>query len=163
MTNLSCVNETCSPLVEQMTRQTSDRVGLPGLNPGCTWVTLTVPTSQVRSWLIYARDAPSTVFPENVLCVEHALIRGAIIDAAASPPRMALQGSVYKRHHREADPVGPLYLRLPLQPSELFMPELQAPSFLPETHWLHEPSADPTLVGDIARLDGLKHPRGMQR
>jgi hypothetical protein len=77
------------------------------------------------------------VFPENILCVEHDIVRGAIIDTTASPPRMALHGSVYELHRRDADHVGPLHMRLPLQPSELFMPERQAPSVLPETHWLH--------------------------
>ena len=149
--------------MERITGQASDRLDLLELDPGCTWVTLSLPTSNGRSWLIYARYAPSLVFLENTLCVEHAIVRGAIINAAASPPRMALQGSVYELHQSEADPVCPLYLQLPLQPSDLFMPELQTPSFLPETHWLHESSADPTLVGDIARQAGLEHPRDMQR
>ena len=52
MTNLSCVNETCSHLVELMTRQTSDQLGLPGLDHGCSWATLSVPTSPSRSWSI---------------------------------------------------------------------------------------------------------------
>ena len=98
------------------------------------------------------------MFPENILCIEHALVRGAMIDTTASPPLMALQGSVYELHRRHNDPDGPLHMRLPLQPSELFMPELEASSFLPSTHWLHEPPADPSLVGDIARMAGLEHP-----
>jgi len=35
-TDIFFVNETCSHLVEHMTRQTSDRLGLPGLGDDCT-------------------------------------------------------------------------------------------------------------------------------
>jgi len=161
MTTLSCVIETCSHLVERMTRQTSDRLGLPGLGNDGVWVTLVIPTSHARPWLIYARYGE---FPENILCVEHAIVRGAIVDTTASPPRMALHGSVYELHRRNTDgPDGPLHMRLPLQPDDLFMPELEAPSFLPSTHWLYETPADTTLVGDIARMAGLEHPRDLQR
>ena len=87
-----------------------------------------------------------------------------MIDTTAPPPRMALHGSVYELHRRNTDgPDGPLHVRLPLQPGDLFMPELEAPSILPYTHWLYEPPADTTLVGDIARMAGLEHPRDLQR
>jgi len=163
MTNLSCVNETCSHLVEHMSRQTSDRLGLPGLRNDGSWATLAVPTSHARPWLIYARYGD---FPENTLCIEHAIVRGAVIDATASPPRMGLHDSVYELHRRNTDgPDGPLHMRLPLQPGDLFMPEmeLEAPSFLPRTHRLYDPPADTTLAEGIARMAGLEHPRNMQR
>ena len=52
-----------------------------------------------------------------------------------------------------------------MQPDDLFMPELEleAPSFLPRTHWLYDPPADTTLAEGVARMAGLEHPRDMQR
>ena len=63
-------------------------------------------------------------------------------------------------------------MRLPLQPDDLFMPEmggeapdmeLETASFLPHSHWLYDPPADLTLAARIARMAGLEHPQAMQR
>jgi hypothetical protein len=153
--DMSGVNETCSHLVEQISQRAADRMELPGLEPGCSWATLHLPTSSGRSWGIDARYGPSMAFPENLLCIQHAIVRGAVIDVNAPPPFMALQGKVYELHRSATETIDPLYLQLPLHPSISFMPKFQATLFLPKTHWVHEPSLDPTLRGDIARLAGV--------
>ena len=90
------------------------------------------------------------------------MVRGAVIDVAASPPRMQLQDAVFELHHRDSSLDGPLYLQLPLVPCGLFMPAFQPTTFLPIDHWLHRRSMNAAVAGTIARLAGMEPPRAKE-
>jgi hypothetical protein len=162
MGKLSCVNETCDHLIEHITKREAQRLHLPHLREGRTWVTLSLMVSPGRSWLIYARYAPSSVYPENILCMHHAVVRGAVIDATANPPRMRFHDSVFELHRRDPGLDGALYLQLPLDPCGLFMPTFQQATFLPSDHWLYLRSMNNGAAERIARLAGLDDPRAME-
>ena len=126
-------------------------------------MTLRLTTSPGRNWFIYARWAATSVSPHNVLCIQHAITRGAVINGASVPPQMQLQGSVFELHHQDPNPNGPLYLQLPLQRSCLHMPTLSKPTFCPGDLWLHDATLNASIGRDIARLAGLDYPQDMQR
>ena len=120
MSKLSCVNDSRSHLVEHITQCASERLGLPEVRPGRSWVTLCLTTSPGKSWLIYARYASESAYPENNLCIQHAIVRGAVINGNREPPRMKLQDSVFELHRRVTTNLdGPLYPQLRLQPCGL--------------------------------------------
>ena len=112
--------------------------------------------------MIYARYAPSSVYPENILCVHHAVVRGAVIDATANSPRVRLHDSVFELHRRDPGLDGALYLQLPLDPCDLFIPTFQRATFLPSDHWLYLRSMNNGAAERIARLAGLDDPQAME-
>ena len=142
--NLSCMEIDCPVSWEFITEEDVLRLGLDGLWGDCEnelpddekWVVVHL----WRSYFLYARISMSGSFSENVLCMRHAIIQGALIGVVCDPPRLQLHDAVFElvpRPQSEDEQHRPsLYLPVPLQQSALCMPLTQQTSLLPCDHHL---------------------------
>ena len=162
MRRFSCVNRNCLPFLNLLTAAELERLQLPDVTDDVQWALMTVRTSPSSEWSIYMRYLATSAFYENLLCKQHAVIRGAVICVRDAPPTIRLSERVFALHSRATDPDQPtdhpLYLTLPLEPSESSIPVLGTTTFLPLAHGLHFLGMSRSIGERIVHLAGLTPP-----
>jgi len=142
--HLSRVNHDCWEFLELLTTLKTERLELDMLAPGLRWALMKLPTGPTSSdvWSIYVKYSPTSIFSDNTLSMQHALIRGAHVNLPGpnEPPSIRLGSRPFKLHQTETspegNPSGPLFLQLPLEDGFSSEPELGRITFLPPGHGL---------------------------
>ena len=117
------------------------RLGLKDLSADLKWAVMTLPTpgGTLATWSIIVAYSEMSLFPENTLCMTHALIKMADINTGhqdASRPWIRMNDKAYKLSTRLNRRSGAeeLLLRLPLQEVACSAERLGRTSFLPDSH-----------------------------
>ena len=128
-THLSCVNDDCRSFLQPLSSNEQITIWLQPLNPGLCWVILTLNTTASTEWSLLVQWSVDSVFPRNVLCVRHGIIRGA------------------RFGH---------FMHLPLRHVDPCQQTRNLTTFLPLTHWRRPLERDVAIGERIARSAGLE-------